>query len=58
MEMRSSTNVKEVQRLTGRMIALSRFLSTSGDKGYLYFQCLKKNDHLSGPMSVKRLLSS
>lgn len=45
MEMRSPINVKEVQRLTERMIALSRFLSTSGEKGYPYFQFLKKNDH-------------
>jgi len=26
------------------MAALSRFLSGSGDKGYSYFQCLKKNN--------------
>jgi len=26
------------------MAALSRFLSASGDKGYPYFQCLKKNN--------------
>jgi len=44
MEMRSPTNVKEVQRQTGSMVALSRFLSASGDKGYPYFQCLKNND--------------
>jgi len=42
--MRSPNNVKEVQQLTGRMATLSRFLSTSGDKGYPYFQCLKKNN--------------
>jgi len=36
--------VKEVQQLTGRMVALSHFLSASGDKGYPYFQCLKKNN--------------
>jgi len=37
-------SVKEVQQLTGHMTALSRFLSASGDKGYPYFQCLKKNN--------------
>jgi len=42
--MRSPTNVKEVQQLTGRMTTLSHFLSTSRDKGYSYFQCLKKNN--------------
>jgi len=44
IRMRSPTTVKEVQQLTGRMAALSRFLSASGDKGYPYFQCLKKNN--------------
>jgi len=31
---RSPTNVKEVQQLTGRMVALSHFLSASGDNRY------------------------
>jgi len=34
IKMRSPANVKEVQQLTGRMAALSRFLLASGDKGY------------------------
>jgi len=42
--MRSLDNVKEVQQLTGRMTSLSCFLAASGDKGYPYFQCLKKNN--------------
>jgi len=42
--MRSLILVKEVQQLTGRMVALSRFISTGGDKGHLYFQCLKRNN--------------
>jgi len=42
--MRSPATVKEVQQLTGRMVALYRFLSVGGDKGYPYFQCLKKNN--------------
>ena len=45
--MRSPANVKEVQQLTGRMAALSRFLSASGDKGYPYFQCLRKNNRFT-----------
>jgi len=44
IEMRSPATVKEVQQLTGRMAAPSHFLSASGDKGYPYFQCLKKNN--------------
>ena len=35
--MRSPTSVKEVQQLTGRMAALSRFVSARGEKGYPYF---------------------
>jgi len=42
--MRSPASVKEVQQLTGRMTALSRFVSTGGDKGHPYFQCLKRNN--------------
>ena len=33
IRMRSPTTVIEVQQLTGQMTTLSRFLSTSGDKG-------------------------
>ena len=36
--------MKEVQQLPGRMVALSRFMLASGDKGYPYFQYLKKNN--------------
>jgi len=43
ISMRSPILVKEVQQLTGRMTALSRFVSAEGDKGYPYFQCLKRN---------------
>ena len=42
--MRSPISVKEVQQLTGRMVALSRFVSAGGDKGHPYFQCLKRNN--------------
>ncbi|XP_057432303.1 uncharacterized protein LOC130725061 [Lotus japonicus] len=43
LEMKSPTNVKEVQRLTGRMAALARFLPMAGDKATPFFTCLKKN---------------
>ena len=35
--MRSPILVKEVQQLTGRMAALSRFVWARGDKGHSYF---------------------
>ena len=41
--MRSLMSVKEVQQLTGRMVALFRFVSAGADKGHPYFQCLKRN---------------
>jgi len=42
--MRSLISIKEVQQLTRRMAALSRFVSVGGDKGHPYFQCLKRNN--------------
>ena len=43
IKMRSPISVKEVQQLTGRMAALSKFVFAGGDKCHPYFQCLKKN---------------
>ena len=42
--MRSPVLVNEVQQLTGRMTALSRFVSAGGDKVHPYFQCLRRNN--------------
>ena len=44
LAMRSLASVKEVQQLTGRMAALSKFVSAGGDKGHPYFQCLIRNN--------------
>jgi len=44
LAMRSPATVKEVQQLTGRMAALSRFVSASGERGHSYFQSLKRNN--------------
>ncbi|MDV3201189.1 MAG: RNase H-like domain-containing protein, partial [Sweet potato little leaf phytoplasma] len=41
-QMRSPSSVKEVQQLTGRIAALSRFLSKSAYKSLPLFQLLKK----------------
>ena len=43
LAMRSPASVKEVKQLTGRMAALSRFVSAGGDKSHPYFQCLRRN---------------
>jgi len=42
MEMRSPANIKEVQRLTEHTVALSRFLSASGNKVVPEFSMPKK----------------
>ena len=42
LDMRSPSNTKEVQRLTGRIVVLSRFVSKSSDKCQPFFQILKK----------------
>uniref|UniRef100_A0A2N9GE62 Uncharacterized protein n=1 Tax=Fagus sylvatica TaxID=28930 RepID=A0A2N9GE62_FAGSY len=42
LEMRPPKNTKEVQRLTGRVAALNRFMSRSTDKCLPFFKILKK----------------
>ncbi|XP_072073769.1 uncharacterized protein [Arachis hypogaea] len=42
LDMQSPKTVKEVQRLTGRLAALSRFLPCLAAKSFTFFQCLKK----------------
>ncbi|XP_070029392.1 uncharacterized protein [Nicotiana sylvestris] len=39
------SNKKEVQRLTGRITALGRFISRSSQKCFKFFSALKKQDH-------------
>ncbi|XP_057443271.1 uncharacterized protein LOC130735212 [Lotus japonicus] len=43
LDMQSPTSVKEVQKLTGRIAALSRFLPCSGSKEAPFLKCLRKN---------------
>ena len=42
LDMPPPSSVKEVQRLTGRIVALSRFVSRASDKCQPFFQVLKK----------------
>ena len=42
LDMPPPTNIKEVQRLTGRIVALSRFVPKASDKCQPFFQVLKK----------------
>jgi len=41
IKMKSPTRVKDVQKLTGCMLALSRFISQLGEKGLSFFKLLK-----------------
>ncbi|KAL0386251.1 UNVERIFIED_CONTAM: hypothetical protein Sradi_3019400 [Sesamum radiatum] len=42
VDMGPPTNINEVQRLTGRIAALSRFISKSAEKGLPFFKTLRK----------------
>ncbi|KAL0406632.1 UNVERIFIED_CONTAM: Retrovirus-related Pol polyprotein from transposon opus [Sesamum latifolium] len=42
MDMGPPTSIKEVQQLTGRIAALSRFISKSAEKGLPFFKTLRK----------------
>ncbi|KAL0440562.1 UNVERIFIED_CONTAM: hypothetical protein Slati_2539200 [Sesamum latifolium] len=42
LDMGTPTNINEVQRLTGRIAALSRFISKSAEKGLPFFRTLRK----------------
>ena len=43
LNMPPPSNIKEVQRLTGRIVALSRFVSKASDKCQPFFKVLKKD---------------
>ena len=45
LDMQPPLNIKEIQRLTGRIAVLSHFLSRSSDKCQPFFQVLKKAFH-------------
>ena len=43
LDMAPPSNIKELQRITGRILALSRFVSKASDKCQPFFQVLKKD---------------
>ena len=45
LDMKPPSNIKKIQRLTGRIASLSRFMSRSSDKCQPFFQVLKKAFH-------------
>ena len=44
LDMRPPKNIKDVQKLTGCMAALSRFISRLGEKGLPFFKLLKASE--------------
>jgi len=65
LDLKSSSNMKDVQRLTGRVAALNRFISRSSDKCKEFYDILKKNKkfewgekHEAALQELKQYLSS
>ena len=63
LDMQPHSNTKEIQRLIGRIAALSRFVSRSSDKCRPFFQVLKKDFHKDAQceeafLALKTYLSS
>ena len=47
-------NKKEVQKLTGRIAALNRFISKSAERSLPFFQALRGRGNLNGGPSSRR----
>ncbi|KAL2238147.1 UNVERIFIED_CONTAM: Retrovirus-related Pol polyprotein from transposon [Sesamum indicum] len=47
MNLRSPTSIKEVQKLTGKIASLSRFISRSADRSLPFFKVLRKAKNLT-----------
>ncbi|XP_056695833.1 uncharacterized protein [Spinacia oleracea] len=65
INIQSPRNIKEVQRLTGRVAALNRFISRSSDKCRLFYDVLRKNkgfnwsdDHEAALQNLKKYMMS
>lgn len=62
--MQSHINIKEVQKLTGHLVALSCFLSCADDKVFLFFAAIKNEMFEFSPecekvfTKIKNLLTS
>ncbi|XP_057730619.1 uncharacterized protein LOC130945949 [Arachis stenosperma] len=55
--MRSPTTIKEVQRLTGRLAALSRFLPAAATRSYHFFKKIKKSEKFTWTTDCERAFS-
>ena len=57
-DLQSPRNQKEVQKLTGRVAALNRFISRSSDKCHLFYDVLRKNKGFSWNSEHEKALES
>ncbi|KAL0457776.1 UNVERIFIED_CONTAM: hypothetical protein Slati_0404800 [Sesamum latifolium] len=58
IDMKAPTCLNEAQRLTGRIAALSRFISKSAEKSLPFFKTLKRQRHLNGVPPANLLLKN
>jgi hypothetical protein len=58
MNMKPLGSKKQVQKLTGRLAALNRFISRSAEKGLPFFRTLQSLDHFKWGMSSSKLLTN
>jgi hypothetical protein len=58
MKMEAPQSQKKVQRLTGCMAALSRFISRLGEKGMLFYKLLKKVDKFQWTAEAQEALEA
>jgi hypothetical protein len=56
--MAPSRSVKDVQKLTGSIAALNRFISRLGEKGLSFFKILKKTDKFEWTEEAKEAFES
>jgi hypothetical protein len=49
IEMQDPISVKDVQKLTGRVAALNRFIPRAAERSLPFFQVLRSSKNFSGP---------
>jgi hypothetical protein len=55
-DMEAPATIKDVQKLTGYMAALNRFISRLGERGLPFFKLLKRQDKFQWMEEAKRAL--
>ena len=58
MAMDAPATIKDVQKLTGYMAALNRFLSRLGEQGLPFFKLLKLQDKFQWTLEAEKVLEN